>query len=338
MRPRNSNVLSAVSGCERTRSDVMRCPRCDSTKPSATHRCPHGLTCTPFHASDHCTQCERFKIRQQRLPHMTDVQAQPFLKWAGSKRQLAPQLLKHVPRNYSGRYFEPFVGGGAMFFSLMPERAVLADTNERLIRTYRAVASDVESVIHGLGTYPIDKRFFLELRTKPVDECPSDVEVACWLIYLNKTAFNGLYRVNKKGIFNTPWGKYKNPKTCDEPRLRAAALMLRRAEIRCCDFNEAVADAQKGDLVYFDPPYVPRTSTANFTSYTRDGFGLNDQIRLRDCAAELKRRGVHVMLTNSDTPIVRELYEDFDVRRLSARGSVAASHKSRGKRTDLLVM
>jgi DNA adenine methylase len=314
---------------------MSRCIRCDSLAPGE-HRCPHDKLCLAFYVVSHCAECKAFKERQEPLFDAADgIEAKPFLKWAGGKRQLVPQLMKHVP-SYSGRYFEPFLGGGAMFFALKPESAVLADTNSRLVRTYRGVGDSVEAVIHGLSGYPLSKDFFLTMRGKPIDST-SDVEVACWLLYLNRTAFNGLYRVNKSGGFNVPWGKYKNPTICDEKALRAASLMLRRAELRCADFEEVAESAQEGDLVYFDPPYVPASSTANFTSYTQDKFGLNNQIRLRDCAIRLKQRGVHVMLTNSNTATVRELYADFDSHRLQARGSVAASKKSRGKRIDLLV-
>ena len=267
-----------------------------------------------------------------------ELEAKPFLKWAGGKRRLAPQMMKHLPKNYSGRYFEPFLGGGAFFFALKPDSAVLADVNRRLIRTYSGVRYDVERVIHRLSRCPFEKEFFLQLRTRNIDHAKCDTEVACWLIYLNKTAFNGLYRVNRSGGFNVPWGKYKNPTICDAPTLRAASLVLRRAEFMCADFEEAVKGARAGDLVYFDPPYVPTNATANFTGYTKDKFNLDEQVRLRDVALALKSRDVHVMLTNSDTRTVRELYSaEFKIHRLQARGSVAANKKSRGKRIDLLM-
>jgi DNA adenine methylase len=267
-----------------------------------------------------------------------DAVAKPFLKWAGGKRQLVPQLLAHVPA-YSGRYFEPFVGGGAMFFALEPGHAVLGDTNRRLIRAYGGVRYNVEGVIAKLSGYPFDKGFFLELRGKDIDACKDDVEVACWLLYLNKTAFNGLYRVNRNGGFNVPWGKYKNPTICDAENLRAVSNALRCADFVCGDFEYAVRGAKEGDLVYFDPPYVPSSSTSNFTSYTEGKFNLNEQVRLRDVALKLKDRGVHVMLTNSNTSVVRDLYglDEFKLRRINARGSVAAKGKSRGKRVDLLI-
>lgn len=316
-----------------------RCARCDKPGPD-THRCPHRRQCLPFHLDSACDRCRAFKARQKSLfGTLPDIRAKPFLKWAGGKRQLAPQLLAHVPE-YNGRYFEPFVGGGAMFYALKPKTAVLNDTNERLIRTYRAVQSDVEAVIYGLKSYTADKEFFLEMRQKPIDATPSDVEVACWLIYLNKTGFNGLYRVNRKGCFNIPYGRYENPVLCDEVTLRASSLMLRRAELSCVDFEAVVKGARKKDLVYFDPPYHPVSESSDFTAYTKEGFGLNDQIRLRDCALALKARGVHVMITNSNCKAVRELYvsDEFRIHRLQARGSIAANKDSRGARVDLLIV
>jgi DNA adenine methylase len=278
---------------------------------------------------------------QRRQERMFDgyhgVDAKPFLKWAGGKRKLVAQLLSRVPTSWTGRYFEPFLGGGAMFFALNPDTAVLGDINQRLMRAYGGVRYDVEVVIEKLKGYPLSKEFFLELRAKNIDDCKDDTEVACWLIYLNKTAFNGLYRVNKNGGFNVPWGKYKNPTICDEKNLRAVSLVLRRAEFVCGDFEYVVRDARKGDLVYFDPPYVPTSSTANFTSYSEGKFNLNEHVRLRDCAIRLKEEGVHVMVTNSDTLAVRELWADFKVRRLATSGSIAAQSASRGRRIDLLM-
>jgi DNA adenine methylase len=287
-----------------------------------------------------CEECKAFKARQQPLFDGGDgVDAKPFLKWAGGKRQLSPQMLKHVPA-YSGRYFEPFVGGGAFFFALQPTVAVLADINGRLVRAYGGVRYNVEAVIEKLRGYPFDKDFYLKLRAEDVDGYKDDVDVACWLIYLNRTGFNGLYRVNRNGGFNVPWGKYKNPTICDAENLRAVSNMLRCAEFICGDFEHAVCGAKEGDLVYFDPPYMPSSSTSNFTSYAEGKFNLNEQVRLRDVALSLKSRGVHVMLTNSNTKAVRDLYglDEFKIRRVKARGSVAAKGKSRGERIDLLIM
>ena len=317
--------------------NAMRCHRCDTFVEAAgqAHRCPHRQRCG---AALSCVQCQKFKARQEPMfeSSVNPKPTQPFLKWAGGKRHLLPQLLKRVPP--FNRYFEPFVGGGAMYFALAPTRATLNDGNARLVRTYRGLAHDVEAVISTLDDYPLNKDFFLELRKKPIDDCAHLVEVACWLIYLNRTAFNGLYRVNKSGGFNVPWGKYKMIKF-NEERLRECAALLQSAKLLEGDFMYACDDAERGDLVYFDPPYVPVKEGESFTSYTKDGFGLDDQVRLRDHAVALKERGVQVMITNSNTKTVRELYRDgFKIHRLTARGSVAASSKSRGERIDLLIV
>lgn len=321
----------------------MRCHRCDTPIGGSgeVHKCPHRLRCGATLGKTTCVECRRFKEKQQPLfgESVNPDPAQPFLKWAGGKRQLLPQIAKHMPPSFK-RYFEPFVGGGAVYFGTAPTSAVLNDSNERLMRAYRGLSDSPDGVIALLKSYPIDKEFFLELRTKPVDipHC-NDVEVAAWLIYLNRLSFNGLYRVNKSGGFNVPWGKYKNPNVCNEDRLRSCASLLSSATLTSVDFMYAVDTADRGDLVYFDPPYVPVKEGESFTSYTKDGFGLDDQVRLRDCALALKARGVHVMITNSNTKTVRELYrEGFKLHRLKARGSVAASAKSRGDRVDLLIV
>ena len=258
----------------------------------------------------------------------------PFVKWAGGKRQLLPELLRHVPERF-GRYFEPFVGGGALFFELRPQAAVLTDVNERLIRTYRGVRNDVEGVIRLLESYPHDERFFYELRDREIDS-GTDAEVAAWFIFLNKVGFNGLYRVNRKNRFNVPFGRHKNPTICDEATLRACSRALQNAALEVTDFGAAVADAGPGDLVYFDPPYVPLSVTSNFTKYTSAGFGPEAQLRLRDLALSLKQRGVHVILSNSSA--ARDLYQpSFITTEVSATRLVNSKVTRRGAVTELVI-
>jgi DNA adenine methylase len=258
------------------------------------------------------------------------------LKWAGGKRQLLPALLGAAPRR-SRTYFEPFLGGAALFFALGPRRAVLADTNARLIRTYRGVRDDVDGVIALLRTYRHDPEFFYRMRAADIDR-ESDARVAAWFIYLNRVGYNGLYRVNRRNRFNVPFGRYVNPTICDEPRLRACAVALRHADLQVADFCDAVRGATRGDFVYFDPPYVPLTPTASFTSYTAAGFGPDDQVRLRDLARRLKRRGVHVLISNSGTDRVRELYADgFDVDEVRARRAVNSRASGRGAVAELVI-
>ncbi len=260
----------------------------------------------------------------------------PFLKWVGGKRQLLPALAPHVPVRF-GRYHEPFLGGGALFFHLRPGRAVLSDTNTRLIRTWRGVRDAVEDVIGHLSAWPHDRAFFQELRAAPIDE-RTDAEVAAWFIYLNRTGFNGLYRVNRKNVFNVPFGAYANPTICDAELLRAASIALADTELHVEDFGAVLDRAERGDFVYFDPPYVPLSATSSFTSYTADGFGMAEQARLRDTARALKERGVHVLLSNSSAPAVHELYEDgFTRTPVAATRAINCDASKRGAVMELIL-
>jgi DNA adenine methylase len=260
----------------------------------------------------------------------------PFLKWAGGKRQLLTSLLQHAPSN-PPRYFEPFVGGGALFFALRPRQAVLADVNKRLIRAYKGVRGSVGKVIRLLQSYPHDSTFFYRFREADVDD-GTDAEVAAWFIYLNKTGFNGLYRVNRDNRFNVPFGRYANPKICDEPALRACSAALAQADLRVDDFEAVVERAKRDDFVYFDPPYVPLSTTSSFTSYTSLGFGDAEQRRLRDTARRLKERGVRVLLSNSSAPSVRKLYaKGFELAEVSATRVVNSKVTARGAVVELLI-
>jgi DNA adenine methylase len=273
--------------------------------------------------------------------HRRDRQAaigstRPFLKWAGGKRQLLPRLLGLAPKTF-GRYFEPFAGGGALFFALRPVRATLSDLNDRLIRTYKGVRDNVDAVIRLLASYPHRKRFYYSMRRIDID-ARSDVEVAAWFIYLNKTGYNGLYRVNSRNQFNVPFGHYKNPTICDEPTLRACASALAGKELLSEDFEVVAARAKRGDFVYFDPPYVPLSATSSFTSYTPQGFGPDEQRRLHDVARALKRRGVHVLLSNSSAPFVRDLYSDgFELIEVAATRTINSKATGRGAITELII-
>jgi len=261
------------------------------------------------------------------------------LKWAGGKRQLLPALRRHVPESF-GRYFEPFVGGGALFFALRPKRATLTDVNERLIRTYLGVRDDVESVIDLLRWYQREhgQAFFYRMRELGVDAL-SNAEVAAWFIYLNKSGFNGLYRVNSKNRFNVPIGRYEKPAICDEATLRDCAAALASVDPpRVASFEEAVKPAKRGDFVYFDPPYVPLSATSSFTSYSASGFGPAEQERLRDVAHDLKKRGVRVLLSNSSAAPVYRLYEDgFEIVEVDATRSVNSKGSGRGAIKELVI-
>ena len=267
------------------------------------------------------------------------MSAVPCVKWIGGKRQLLSELRKHVPT--FKRYFEPMLGGGALFFDIAPRIAFLGEQNSRLVTTYKGVRDHVEDVIELLKTYPYEKEFYLATRAKDIDDFQKygRAEVAAWFIYLNKTGYNGLYRVNQSGGFNAPFGKYTNPTICNEDVLRTASKALQRAKLVTGDFELTTAGARAGDFVYFDPPYVPVSTTADFTAYTVGGFNMTDQIRLRDYARALAKRGVHVVLSNSDTPPVRDLYgaKPFVIHEVQARRSVNSKTAKRGKVGELII-
>lgn len=263
----------------------------------------------------------------------------PIVKWVGGKRQLMFELLKNMPKSYN-RYFEPFIGGGALFFELQPENAYISDMNEELINLYTVVRDNVYELIDDLSKHEVSKEYFLEIRnidrTKKYAEL-SDVERASRFIYLNRTCFNGMYRVNSQGQFNVPFGHYKNPRIIDENNLLNCSELLKKTEIKCADFSEILTKVKKGDFVYFDPPYVPLNETSSFTSYTKDGFDIDMQIKLRDVCDELDSMGVKFMLSNSDTKLVKELYANYEIKKVFASRAINANADGRGKITEVLV-
>lgn len=263
----------------------------------------------------------------------------PIVKWVGGKRQLMFELIKNMPKSYN-RYFEPFIGGGALFFELQPEQAYISDINEELINLYSVVRDNVYELIKDLSKHEVSKEYFLEIRnidrTEQYTEL-SDVERASRFIYLNRTCFNGMYRVNSQGQFNVPFGHYKNPRIIDENNLLNCSELLKKTEIKCADFSEILTKVKKGDLVYFDPPYVPLNETSSFTSYTKDGFDINMQFKLRDVCDELDNKGVKFMLSNSDTKLVNELYVNYEIKKVFASRQINANADGRGKITEVLV-
>lgn len=263
----------------------------------------------------------------------------PIVKWVGGKRQLMFELIKNMPKSYN-RYFEPFIGGGALFFELQPEQAYISDMNEELINLYSVVRDNVYELIKDLSKHEVSKEYFLEIRnidrTEQYTEL-SDVERASRFIYLNRTCFNGMYRVNSQGQFNVPFGHYKNPRIIDENNLLNCSELLKKTEIKCADFSEILTKVKKGDLVYFDPPYVPLNDTSSFTSYTKYGFDINMQFKLRDVCDELDNKGVKFMLSNSDTKLVNELYVNYEIKKVFASRQINANADGRGKITEVLV-
>ena len=244
---------------------------------------------------------------EQTAKKLSIASAKPILKWAGGKTQLLNDLLPKVPSSY-GRYIEPFFGGGALFFSLQPKNAIIADSNPELINMYRQVADHVDDVIQHLEQYENTKERFYAVRSQRWEVLPK-AEAAARTIFLNKTCFNGLYRVNKKGEFNVPYGRYANPKICDQDALYAASVALKKAEILCGDYFLVLEHyAQEGDFIFLDPPYLPVSEYSDFKRYTKEQFYEEDHVELAKIIMRLHERGCYVILTNSNHPLVHELY------------------------------
>jgi DNA adenine methylase len=260
----------------------------------------------------------------------------PFLKWAGGKGQLLTQLSPLFPRSFA-RYFEPFVGGCAVFFHLQPRSSTLTDINRELIDCYRAVKGEVEDVIAALSKHVYEREHYYRVRAVEPESLPAAARAAR-TIYLNKTGFNGLYRVNSSGRFNVPFGRYARPTFCDPMNLRACSAALRRATLAVGDFASVLDSAKKRDFVYFDPPYVPVSDTSDFTAYVPGGFGWKDQERLAEVVADLDRRGAYVMLSNSDVPRVRNLYARYRIERVQAARNINSKASGRGKIGEVVVL
>ena len=246
------------------------------------------------------------------------IYTKPVLKWAGGKSQLLGEIIPRMPETYNN-YIEPFFGSGAVYFAIAPEHAVIADSNPELINLYRIIASDVEGLISLLATYENTKERFYSVRAVDWKDM-EPIEAAARKVYLNKTCFNGLYRVNRKGLFNTPYANNKRTVFCDEAEIRKAAGLLKSAEIICGDFHEVLMErVKRGDFVFLDPPYVPVSKYADFKRYTKEQFGEEDQRKLAEDVKTLHERGIKVMLTNSNHPLVHELYEDFKIEVFKTR-------------------
>ena len=272
---------------------------------------------------------------EQTVEKTNIVQAKPILKWAGGKTQMLNDLLPKVPSSY-GRYIEPFFGGGAMFFALQPENAIIADSNPELINMYRQVAANVDEVIQYLKKYENTSEMFYAVREQEWTQLPK-AEAAARTIFLNRTCFNGLYRVNKQGKFNVPYGKYANPKICDEDGLKAASEALKKAEILCGDYLLVLDHyAQPGDFVFLDPPYLPISEYADFKRYTKEQFYEEDHIELAKIIMRLQERGCHIILTNSNHPLVHELYAPFTIDVIQTKRHISCNGSTR-KGEDVIV-
>lgn len=280
-------------------------------------------------------QLELYQVRK----NFEKVACRPFLKWPGGKRQLLRELLRHMPKKY-GRFFEPFVGGGALFFAVKPEYGYISDINPELINVYEVVQNNVEELIESLKKHKNTEEYFYKLRNADRTEeyqYWSKVEKASRLIYLNKTCFNGLYRMNSDGHFNVPYGFYKNPNIVDEQNLIACSTLLKKTDIALASFEAVEKKARKGDFAYFDPPYVPLNRTSSFTKYYKDDFDLDAQFALRELCDRLTSKGVFFMLSNSYTETVKELYKNYHVRTVRANRAINCKADGRGKINELII-
>ena len=266
---------------------------------------------------------------------------QPFVKWVGGKRQLIKEISKYIPKgNY--KYYEPFVGGGAIFFDLQPKNAVINDYNSELINTYNVIKNNVEELIEYLKTYPNDEEFYYNMREsdrKKEYENWSEIKKASRFIYLNKTCYNGLYRVNQAGYFNTPFGRYKNPNIVNDVVLKAVSKFLNENNIviKSGDYKEVLKGIKKNSFVYLDPPYDPVSHSSNFTGYTMGGFGKDQQIELKEVCDELNKKKIKFLLSNSNTEFIRNLYNNYNIEIVNANRSINSIASKRGEVEEVLV-
>ena len=297
--------------------------------------------------AQHLLRYTKGEIIPEVFQKIIDEKAKPFVKWVGGKRQLLKQFRNlglYPPEKFNPNtnvYFEPFVGGGAVFFDLLPQKAVLSDLNNELVVTYNVIKNNVEDLIKSLKKHKHNKEYFLKIRAQKVNTL-SDIEIASRFIFLNRTCFNGMYRVNSSGGFNVPFGDNKNPLICDEENLRKVSLSLKKVSITTADYKNVLKKAKKGDFIYFDPPYYPVSKTASFTGYTANAFLDKEQIELRDTFFELHKRGCFVMLSNSDTPFINLIYSELKdkkikINKVFAGRVINSKGTGRGKITEVLI-
>jgi DNA adenine methylase len=270
----------------------------------------------------------------RRTASVSSPSVRPIVKWAGGKQWLAVAAPVLTPPKWAGRYYEPFLGGGAFFFALEPGRATLSDRNHDLIDMYRSIAVDPDGVIRVLTDYPYDRDFYYAIRAQTPK---SAIRRTARFLYLNRCCWNGLYRVNQDGRFNTPFGFFENPTICDSDKLRAAAMLLQRARLIADDFAKVVRSSRCGDFVFFDPPYITGHQNNGFLRYNERLFSWADQERLGKCALTLADRGVHVLVSNADYPAVIAQYPGFHAHRVQRKSLIAGSTSSRIGTTEVLL-
>lgn len=273
---------------------------------------------------------------------ITNKLVRPFLKWAGGKRQLLPEIKKYVPKKYN-TYYEPFLGGGAILFNLQPKIATINDSNAELINCYEVIRDSLDELIKDLKKHENEESYYYEMReldrTNTYKDNYDKVKRASRILYLNKTCYNGLFRVNSQGQFNVPFGRYKNPNILDEAVLRAVNKYLNNNQVKIfnADFEKAALEAKKGDFVYFDPPYDPVSQTASFTGYDVNGFDKEEQKRLKSVFDDLTSRGCKALLSNAHTDFIVDLYGNYKIEIISATRAINSNALKRGKIAEVLV-
>lgn len=261
----------------------------------------------------------------------------PFLKWVGGKRQLMPSIIEHLPENIKGyKYLEPFVGGGAVLFNLQPKNAIINDFNEELINVYQVIKNNLDELIADLKKHKNEAEYFYLIRGLDRNgkfKKLTAVQRASRVVFLNKTCFNGLYRVNNAGEFNSPFGRYKNPNIVNEPTLKAVNKFLNsnNIEIKSGDYSEILNLADKKCFVYLDPPYYPVSESSNFTGYVQGGWNMYDQIDLKTACDELHKKGVKFLLSNSSADFIKDLYKDYKITIVKANRAINSNGADRGE-------
>lgn len=265
----------------------------------------------------------------------------PVLKWVGGKRQLLPEIKKYIPESFN-TYIEPFIGGGAVLFEIQPKKAIINDINNELTNVYNVIKTNPTQLIEILKSYKNDEITYYTIRNLDRDNTYdkiNDIDKAARTIYLNRTCFNGLYRVNSKGQNNVPYGKYKNPTICDKDNINNLSIFLNNnsIEIKNTDFINILNLANENDFVYLDPPYDPLTNTSSFVSYNKNGFDKEDQRRLKESCDNLTKRKVKFLLSNSSTEFIKELYKDYQIIEIDAKRNISATTKGRKNVKEVLI-
>lgn len=267
----------------------------------------------------------------------------PFLKWVGGKRQLIPEIKKILPKGILNHpYYEPFIGGGALFFDLQPKCAVINDSNEELINVYKIIKDNPNELIEDLKKHKNTAEYFYEIRAidrQPLFNHLTNIERASRIIYLNKTCYNGLYRVNNAGEFNSPFGKYKNPNIVNEPVIKAVSRYLNSARIQICnnDYEVILENIPTDSFVYLDPPYHPISESSNFTGYVQGGWNEKDQLRLRNVCDKLTKNGIKFLLSNSASAFIKEIYSEYNIHVVQANRAINSDPSKRGQIDEFLI-